>query len=314
MLKLYIATLSCALAVTAVDAGTLDRPAYEQVDKITRKICQDGAKRGCWRPLEEVLQRLSPPSDQRQWEDYFFGHFALAQCAYWVGDFDESAHFFEKVLEIAPRIGQGEDGHSNFAVLLANREAAAPALSMGNYTLALAYLDLALAQPASKEFKEELAVMRAGSLAGLHRVAETRLALDRIVATLRWDGHAPGEAFPFAPEPMNPYEIARRAAAFYFRQGDAAASLKLLERVEAARRATIEGMPKDLVPGGYWAQRLQPGILLLDMATVHEQQGRQEAAAQLKREAAALRKASAEPTATGWHRPDPLSRVLGLLN
>jgi len=42
------------------------------------------------------------------------------------------------------------------------------------------------------------------------------------------------------------------------------------------------------------------------MATVHEQQGRQEAAAQLKREAAALRKASAEPTATDWYRPDPL--------
>jgi hypothetical protein len=113
---------------------------------------------------------------------------------------------------------------------------------------------------------------------------------------------------------MNPYEIARRAAAFYFRQGDAATSLKLLERMEAARRATIEGMPKDLMPGGYWAQKLQPGILLLDMATVHEQQGREEAAAQLKREAAALRKASAESTATDWHRPDPLARVLGLLN
>jgi len=314
MLKLHIATLSCALAVTAANAGTLDRPAYEQLAKTTLEICQDGAKRGCWRPLEEVLQRLSPPSDQRQWEDYFFGHFSLAQCAYWVGDFDESAHFFVKVLEIAPRIDQGEDGHSNFAVLLANREAAAPALSMGNYTLALAYLDLALAQPASKEFKEELAVMRAGALAGLHRVAEARLALDRIVATLRWDGRAPWEAFPFAPEPMNPYEIARRAAAFYFRQGDAAASLKLLERVEAARRATIEGMPKEFVPGGYWAQRLQPGILLLDMATVHEQQGRQEAAAQLRREAAVLRKASAESTATDWHMPDPLARVLGLLN
>lgn len=139
-----------------------------------------------------------------------------------VGDFDESAHFFQKVLEIAPRIGQGEDGHSNSAVLLAIREAAAPALSMGNYTLALAYLDRALAQPDSNEFKEELAVMRAGALAGLHRVAETRLTLDRIVATLRWDGQAPWEALPFAPEPMNPYEIARRAAAFYFRHGDAA--------------------------------------------------------------------------------------------
>jgi tetratricopeptide (TPR) repeat protein len=314
MLKLHIATLCCALAVTAANAGTLDRPAYEQLAKTTLEICQDGAKRGCWRPLEEVLQRLSPPSDQRQWEDYFFGHLALAQCAYWVGDFDESAHFFVKVLEIAPRIDQGEGGYSNFAVLLANREAAALALSMGNYTLALAYLDLALAQPASKEFKEETAVMRAGALAGLHRVAETRLALDRIVATLRWDGQAPWEAFPFAPEPMNPYEIARRAAAFYFRQGDAATSLKLLERMEAARRATIEGMPKDLMPGGYWAQKLQPGILLLDMATVHEQQGREEAAAQLKREAAALRKASAESTATDWHRPDPLARVLGVLN
>ena len=314
MLKLYIATLSCALVVTAVDAGTLDRPAYEQLAKTTFEICRDGAKRGCWRPLEEVLQRLSPPIDQRQWEDYFFGHLALAQYAYWVGDFDESAHFFEKVLEIAPRIGQGEDGLSNGAVLLANSEAAEPALSMGNYTLALAYLDRALAQPDLGGFKEELAVMRAGALAGLHRVAETRLVLDRIVATLRWDGRAPWEAFPFAPEPMNPYEIARRAAAFYFRHGDAEAALKLLERAEAARRATIEGMPKEPVPGGYWAQWLQPSILLLDMATVHEQQGRQEAAAKLKREAAALRTASPASTATDWPRPDPLARVLGPLN
>jgi tetratricopeptide (TPR) repeat protein len=314
MPKLFIATLCYALLVTAVDARPLDRQEYEQVEKTTREICQDGVRHGCWQPLEKLLQRLPRPIDKWQWDEYFFGHLALSQAAYWAGDVDVSSHFFEDTLEIAKRIDQFDEGRQGFAVLLITSEAAAPALSLGNYKRALAYLDLALAQPASQGVYERIAVMRAGALVGLHRDAEARKTLDLVVATLHLDGQAPWEGFPFVSGPINPYETVRRAAAFYSRQGDAAASLALLERAEATRRATIESMPKEPVPGGYWAQQLQPGILQLDMASVHEQQGHQEEAEQLKRAAAAMDKASTKSNHTDTSGPDPLAKVLSLLN
>lgn len=91
---------------------------------------------------------------------------------------------------------------------------------------------------------EWIILLRCGALIGLKRNDEAEGEMRALIGRLKWNGYTPldmgqgpWDAMPFGPGVVNPYDIARRIAAYYARTGREDQARALLQLAEEKRQA-----------------------------------------------------------------------------
>lgn len=268
---------------------------------VAASICKPVPESRCWLPLLKYLESLPPAQSERAQMEVVFSYAMLAKSAHLVGDLAESKLYYQKTMSMAdalPREFTAEFA-SEPASTFFKTDAAALAIRMREYSQALRYLndvsdfmqriEKVPARPGT------VSLLRCGALIGLHRDAEADAELQAMLSKLDFDGQAPWEAFPFAPEPIHPYTTARRIAARYVKQGSPGRALDLLSLVDERWRANQPKSPDEAYWGPKWATVQSRADLLLDMAAIHLTLNHGEQAELLMREALVIREKEGQP-------------------
>jgi hypothetical protein len=128
---------------------------------------------------------------------------------------------------------------------------------------------------------DSVALQRCAALIGLKRDAEADAALEDLLKKLDFEGESPWEGVPFGPQPLDPYQTARRIAAHYMRERHFEQAMALLKMVEEKRVKTMAIKTKEPHRGEYWAATLDPADILDDEASVYVAMGRDDQAESL---------------------------------
>ncbi|MGV7206359.1 hypothetical protein ACLB1G_00720 [Oxalobacteraceae bacterium A2-2] len=210
--------------------------------------CIEQTQPKCWLPLAEGLAAAPPPRTEREHSDRLFSYIFLGKIAYSTGDLEDAKRFYAIAFELLSTVTRDRADQQR----LLQAEAAKLALSMHDYPLALDYLD-AVRVP-DREEEPEMAAYRAAALIGLGRHEQARHLLAELLARLPYDGSAPFCGLGVGLEFYNPYDLARRIAAYYQRQGWDDDARQLLDRLESRRQEVLAASSgKQPAPGGLWA-------------------------------------------------------------
>lgn len=259
--------------------------------------------------METALAALKPATTSMQQREQLIGHLMLAKVAHWAGDFADSKTFYDKSSSMAEQVRPPPGTGMADSSLMLMPDAAALAMSMGDYPLALRYLtDFAAIVSKFQEDQSRPAsttLMHCGALVGLQRAADAQVCLDAILKELDFGGQSPWEGYSFGPQALDPYDTARRIAAYHVRNGRYDKAKSILQLIKQRRNETLSSQrDKEKTPGRYWATMTSAAEIDEDEAAVHLAQGNDVAAA------LSLLATLKEYEARGG---SPLKRVLGHL-
>lgn len=214
------------------------------------------------------------PSNENEYEEQLFATWILAKYAHYVGDYSDSQAYFQRAIEQAKELEPHDKQFDpQYAVVAVKSDAAALAVSMHDYSLALKYLDEY--QNVATRFRKDDAdvdstsLLRCAALIGLNRNNEVDKLVEHLIRNFDYvRGRAPWEAFPFGPTAIDPYKAARRIAGYYYRERRYNEALDLLANVESYRVDAINVVSAQPMPGRPWAQQQHPAAILEDEVTV----------------------------------------------
>ena len=282
-MKKYFATFF-ALANFAFANAAPQTLTYESLPHEMGTFCRVNREAKCWKSFADEMAQLRPPGTERERQEQFGGYWMLANVALFVGDFPESKEFFDTTLKLVVNLKSDtkSGGDQAFAGMMVRLSAADLALSMRDYATALKYLDEYSTQ-ANKSFGRDtifdaVILQRCAALIGLSRNAEADVLLAELLQKLNFEGQSPWEGVPFGPQPLDPYQTARRIAAHYMREHNFEQALAVLKTAEEKRLKTISLVPKEPVRGQYWATMLDPADILDDKAAVYIAMGQDDQA------------------------------------
>ena len=282
-------SLTFLLAFSAAQAATAAKN-QQEVQLLDKPVCQPVPVSKCWKPVADYLGKMQPPESEREFGQVFMAYLQTAEIAHWVKDFSDAKELNRLALEFAKkRKWTGRDADFNAALMtnMVNVNSVRLALSMGEYAQTLNYLDQFTSfweQLGERNAEpQEFMLIRSAALIGLQRAAEAEVLLEKMLKQLNFSGRAPWEGNPLGLEPVNPYEAGRRIVAHYVRAGKHEQALSLLQTMDTVRTQTISRMPKEPVPGGYWAAMVDPTAMLDDQAAIYLKLGRDTEAEELLR-------------------------------
>jgi tetratricopeptide (TPR) repeat protein len=255
--------------------------------------CERAPKAMCWKPAAEHLQRLNSARSELERRDQLLAYYMLAKTAHLVGDLAESAQFYTTTLDLAQSVAVDRLVMESMVKF----DAAMLYLSMHDYVKALGFLDDTLIWfatfPVSGEASTSVSLLRAGALIGLNRNAEADIVLQGVLDTLNFDGTMPFEGWPVGPQPLDPFEAARRIAFHYQKVGKSEDALKLLQSLELRRLKVVPGKLLTDRMHQPWGSDLHPADILDDEAALYLAQGKDAAAEPLLLQSLALRETTA---------------------
>lgn len=298
MKKFLAVALALGIASSA-KAATQDKN-YEDAMSATYFSCRVQLQSKCWKPLADVLAQTKAPTTEQEREDQMFDYWILAKTAHWVGDFADSANFYDTTLTLAKGLKIKPDGKGNPSDIgsIVKIDLAALDLSAKDYSSAFRILDEIT--PLEKDLLagDSIAVstsfMRCAALIGLKRTAEADAALQDLLQKLDFQGESPWEGMPVGPQPIDPYDVGRRIAAYYLRIGNYDKAMATLQMIDTRRKETLAGAAQDAPRRRYWALGLAPADILDDEAAIYLAQGRDDQAESLLRTSLKMREPKAD--------------------
>ncbi|MES2298516.1 MAG: hypothetical protein V4582_15835 [Pseudomonadota bacterium] len=294
--------LAALILVFCVATGAYAAPSANDYERITSEIftaCNGKPQSACWSSLKTRLAQLGPPKTKQEFDDQVLAYWMLAKLAHALGEFADAQSLFEATRALTQKtdtFGIRDDAH-DYAALILEADMAELAISAGNHAQALAYLDrIASASPETMA-TPPIQLLRCAALIGLKRDGLANTCLQALLAGLDFSGASPSCGLPFllGPAPTNPYQIGRRIAAYYARQGKAEQAFDLLHLLAGKRQSAISVMAKDR-PDRLWATELSAADLLEDEAAVFVSQGSDMQADASLRRAIEIREQELSPT------------------
>jgi len=219
-------------------------------------------------------------------------HWMMAKEAEFVGDLQDAKSIYDTVLDLTGGAKDKDAAPTQMrAIVLC--DTAELALRMHDYASSLKQLDELISYNpnlAEGSIGNSISLFRAAALIGLSRKTEADKVLTALLQHLDYGGISPWEGWPLGPQPVSPYNVARRVAAYYVSEHRYTDALALLKELEEKRQKTLAEAPARPEPGGYWAEHVKLEDFMDDEADVYIAQGKDSEAEKLLQDSLALRK------------------------
>lgn len=286
-MKKWIVLILAFFAITPAHA-TPEADEFDERQLYGASACVAHLESRCWKPMADRLAALKEPVTDKQLETLISAYWMLAKEAEYASDLNDSKSFYGTTLRLASglKIKDVPPVWMNDIILCDTVELA---LRMHDYALALRQIDEIMSHDLSHQAVDStLLFFRAAALIGLGRTTESNTVLDTLLQKLDYADAHPWEAWPLGPQPLDPYDTARRIAAYFSREHRYADALALLKMLEAKRQKTLAEAPLQPERGGYWANLVEPQDFMNDEADVYIAQGKDDEAENLLKASLAL--------------------------
>lgn len=260
------------LAATTAGAHAAD---WAQQTMSALEDCYQRPRSNCWRPAADLLEQQTDMKTDLKGFDFL----SLSLLARRAGDFSDAYRLLARAKEELARAAAtmpvaGTDGTNNFELIF-KYLAAQIQLAGRDYEGAL--INLQHAAVGDFGNADMVLLSRAAALIGLGRDSEAEPILRSLQKKLPLDSGRGFCATGILPgmDELNPYDVGRRIAAFYFRTGKAQEALSMLQVLEQAR---VKNLRTGDDPSQPWAALIDPKSLLEDQAIVLHAMGNQSVA------------------------------------